>query len=96
MASPTGSSTSRRNEGARTSQGPASNAIAESTPATSTTQRSHGSQSGVRSSRMYDHTAVTSTVAAATERPAQPSRCSQSASAPMPTSAPMPGASATM
>ena len=74
MANPTGSSTSRRNEGARASQGPASNAIAESTPAASTTQRSHGSQSGVRSSRTYDHTAVTSTVAAATERPAQPSR----------------------
>ena len=35
-------------------------------------------------------------IAAATARPAHPSRCCQRAIAPMPTSAPMPGASATM
>src|SRR6516225_6778441 len=96
MASPTGSSTSRRYDVNDTSHGPASSTTAPSTPASSTTQRSHGSQSGVRSSSTYDQTAVTSTVEATTARPAKPSRWFHTPVAPMPTSAPMPGASATM
>ena len=88
----------------RASAGPASTLLASTgpaaaTPAASTTQRSHGSQPGVRSSRMNAHTALARTPVAAAMRPARgpdPGRACHKAIAPIPTRAAMPGASATM
>ncbi len=83
----------------RASAGPASTRPAAATPASSTTQRSHGSQSGVRSSRMYAHMALARTPQAAAMRPASfpaPSGARHRDIAPMPIRAAMPGASATM
>ena len=65
-------------------------------PAISTSQRSHGSQSGVLSSSTNDHQAVTATATAAHTRPAIPSRACHRLVAPTPTSAPIAGPRATM
>ncbi|MBZ4014662.1 hypothetical protein CCS38_02620 [Streptomyces purpurogeneiscleroticus] len=67
----------------------AASATAANSPPTSTTQRSHGSNVGDRSSRTYDQTAVPATVTASTAVAAACCRRCQSTAAPMPTSAAM-------
>ena len=71
-------------------------ASAMTSPASSTTHRSHGRKSEVRPSRKKPSTVVSDTAALATPEASSEVRCCQSSQAPVPTRAPIAGASATV
>ncbi len=75
--------------------GLSSSATAPSTPAVTTTTRSHGRKSAAWDIRTTDHQVVPSTTTAATMRAQTAPRRSQRSHAPTPTRPPIAGASAT-
>jgi len=95
-ASPTSTAAATPATATRRSRPAGTRQATATTPAASTTHRTHANASSDGASRTNAQAAVAAAASACVRRPTTPARCRQNATTPTPTNAAIPGASATV